>query len=66
MQLANSYILCTNATESVYICIIQIDVCIRTSSVGNVYDFSVLTAIRGMPLGLQYYSAICIMVLSGG
>ena len=29
----------------------------------NVYDFNVLSAKRGMLLGLQCYSAICIMVL---
>ena len=32
----------------------------------NVYGFSVLSAIRGRPLDLHYYSAICIMVLSDG
>jgi len=31
----------------------------------NVYDFGVLSALIGMPLGLQHNSAICIMVLSG-
>jgi len=29
----------------------------------NVYDFNVLSSTRGMPLGLQIYSAICIITL---